>query len=117
MKKSVVKSIGEQAISKKEPIIILFDESATEGIKNFSVIQSFEEKDNKELKAGDKLFFDNQEYQIKQVGPLANKNLQEMGHVTVVFKEAEGDDDLANALYVEPYIFPEIKEGTVITYA
>ena len=117
MKRSVVKSIGEHAISEKEPIIILFDESATEGIKKFSVIQSFEENNEKELKAGGIISFDNQEYNIKEVGPLANKNLQEMGHVTVVFKETTGEDELANALYVEPFTLPKIKEGTVITYA
>ena len=70
-----------------------------------------------ELKEGDKIFFDEQEYTITQVGPLANENLQTMGHVTAVFKEVAAEDEMANALYLEPFHLPTIKEGTVITYA
>lgn len=117
MKKSVVKSIGKNAIHPKDPLIILFDESATDALKNVSVIQKFDELNDHLLKAGDTLSFDEQEYKITQVGPLANENLQAMGHVTVVFKEFTAEDEMANALYVEPFILPEIIEGTVITYA
>lgn len=117
MKKSVVQFIGKNAIHPKDPLIILFDESATEALKNVSVIQKFEEQTLREIKVGDVLSFDEQEYTITQVGPLANDNLQAMGHVTVVFKEVGENDEMANALYVEPFILPKIKEGTVITYA
>jgi len=115
--KSIVKSIGEQAINENESLLILFDETATEELKKFSIIQSFEEKNTKELKEGSKIKFDEQEYTIKHVGPIANKHLQSMGHVTIVFNESPKEDKLANALYVEPYTLPKIKVGTNITYA
>ncbi|MEG2254219.1 MAG: PTS glucitol/sorbitol transporter subunit IIA [Vagococcus sp.] len=116
MKKSVVTHIGEEAISVKDPLIILFDNSATEALKAVSVIQEFETKEELELIVGGKLLFDEQEYSIKQVGPIANDNLKSMGHVTVFFKEITEDDMSANAVYVEPYIVPEIKKGTIISY-
>lgn len=117
MKKSVVQSVGKNAIRPKDPLIILFDESATEALKNVSVIHSFDENTQVELKVGGTITFGEQEYKITQVGPLANENLQAIGHVTVVFKEVAEDDEMANALYVEPFILPEIESGTVITYA
>lgn len=116
MMKSVVKSIGEQAISEKEPLLILFDESATDELKKFSVVQAFEGESRKALEVGSSISFDEQNYTVTQVGPIANKHLQSMGHVTVVFKETAEEDQLANALYVAPFILPEIKTGTIITY-
>lgn len=117
MKKAIVKSIGKEAISEKEPLIILFDESATEALKNFSVIQQFETKTEKALTVGDSLSFDKQEYKIVQVGPLADENLASMGHVTLVFKEFDQDNKLDNALYLEPHELPTIQVGTVIQYS
>ncbi|MDT2815131.1 PTS glucitol/sorbitol transporter subunit IIA [Vagococcus carniphilus] len=114
---SVVMSIGKEAISQKEPLLILFNESATEELRKFSVIQQFKSKDIKKIVVGDCLFFDDQKYTIKSVGPVANQHLEEMGHVSIVFKEAGSEDQLANALYVEPFELPNIKEGTVIRYA
>lgn len=116
MMKSIVKSIGEQAINEKEPLLILFDESATDELKKFSVIQEFEGKTRKSLTKGSIISFDDQEYKVTQVGPVANEHLQSMGHVTVVFKETADEDQLVNALYVEPFKLPTIKSGTVITY-
>ena len=37
-----VTAIGENAISKKDPMIILFGEQATEEIRTVAIIQSFE---------------------------------------------------------------------------
>lgn len=116
MMQSVVKSIGAEAINKEEPLLILFDTSATESLKKHAVIQEFNEQAIKEIKVGDTLRFDDQEYKITQVGPVANQYLKEMGHVSIVFKEIGTEDQLANALYVEPFELPVIKEGTTITY-
>ena len=117
MKKSIVTAIGAEALNEQEPLIILFDNSATEELKKFSVIQEFELTNTKEINVGNTLSFDHQEYTITHVGPLANEHLTAMGHVTVVFKEIEDDHQLVNALYVSPHTLPVIKEGTVITYA
>ena len=117
MMQSVVKSIGAEAVNKEEPLLILFDTSATEALKKHAIIQDFEEQEIKAVKVGDTIRFDEQEYKIIQVGPVANQHLKAMGHVSVVFKNSETEDQLANALYVEPFVLPVIKEGTIITYA
>ncbi len=113
-----VTSIGEQAISKKDPIIILFGEQATEDLRSVSIIQSFKEnQDRVELKPGQSVFFDDQEYTILEVGALANENLNTIGHVTVDFSEVPSEDRLASGLYLKPFKLPKIEIGSTIHYA
>ena len=70
-----VTSIGPQAISEQDPIIILFGEEATEDIRQVSVIQAFEDgREMIELKKGQTIKFDNQSYTIEAVGSLAVDN-------------------------------------------
>lgn len=116
MMKSIVTSIGKEAVNKEEPILILFDETATEELKKFSIIQKFMTKELVEIEEGNTISFDEQEYQVVKVGPLANKSLEEMGHVTIVFQHLDIEHQLDNALYLEPSVLPKITEGTVITY-
>ncbi|SEK44141.1 PTS system, glucitol/sorbitol-specific IIA component [Carnobacterium iners] len=111
-------SIGEQAISKKDPIIILFGEQATEDLRSVSIIQSFkEDRDKVELTIGQSVFFDNQEYIILEVGSLANENLNTIGHVTLDFSEVPSEDRLASGLYLKPFKVPKIEVGSIIHYA
>ncbi len=114
MVKSVVTEIGKNALG-TDDIIILFNEEATESLKNFSVIQQVDSK-SFNLSEGSQISFDEQIYNIVKVGALANKHLEELGHVTLVFKDPKETDELVNALFLEPYTLPDIKEGTVITY-
>nr|WP_034553319.1 PTS glucitol/sorbitol transporter subunit IIA [Carnobacterium funditum] len=113
-----VKAIGEHAISKKDPIIILFGEQATEDLRSVSIIQSFKEDQSRvELKPGYSVFFDDQEYTILEVGSLANENLNTIGHVTLDFSEVPSEDRLASGVYLKPFKLPKIEIGTIIHYA
>ncbi|WP_414838773.1 PTS glucitol/sorbitol transporter subunit IIA [Carnobacterium sp. TMP28] len=113
-----VTSIGEQAISKKDPIIILFGEQATKDLRSVSIIQSFKEGQEKvKLMPGKSVFFDDQEYTILEVGSLANEHLNTIGHVTLHFSEVPSEDRLASGLYLKPFKVPKIKVGSMIHYA
>lgn len=116
MIKSVVKQIGEHAMDAKDEMIILFGEKVTEEIEKVSVIQQVETNGPFNLEVGDTILFDDQEYYIVKIGSVSNRHLESMGHVTLMFKDPEGMDELSNAIYLEPYTFPKINEGTIITY-
>ena len=113
-----VTAIGENAISKKDPMIILFGEQATEEIRTVAIIQSFEkEKETVKLKPGQKISFDEKIYTIKTVGSLANENLNTIGHVTLSFSEVPEDDRIESGIYLTPYELPELTIGTKISYS
>ncbi|MEI5992914.1 PTS glucitol/sorbitol transporter subunit IIA [Candidatus Enterococcus mansonii] len=114
--KAIVTEIGPQALDEKEPIIILFGESATEGLKEYSVIQKFQETQALEMKKGDQLKIDDKEYTITYVGSFANNNLNSIAHVTLIFDEVPKEEAIANGLYLSPSELPKIKVGTTIDY-
>lgn len=114
--KAVVTEIGARALDEKEPMILLFGESATDALKEYSVIQKFQEKKFLEVKKGDLLKIDEQEYMIDCVGPFANENLNSISHVTLVFAEVPKEDAIVNGLYLTPDVFPTIKVGSIIEY-
>lgn len=114
--KAVVTEIGVQALDEKEPMIILFGESATDSLKEYSVIQKFEETQSLDMKKGDRLKIDEQEYTIQYVGPFANKNLNSIAHVTLVFADGPKEDAIVNGLYLAPSKLPTINIGTIIEY-
>ncbi|MGX4685573.1 PTS glucitol/sorbitol transporter subunit IIA [Vagococcus sp. JNUCC 83] len=116
MIKSIVKQVGQYSMDAKDEMIILFGEKVTEELEKFSVIQKINSNDAFDLEVDGTIAFDDQEYRIVQIGSVANKHLDSMGHVTLMFKSPEGMDELSNAIYLEPYTFPKISEGTVITY-
>lgn len=116
MIKAVVKQIGEHSMDSKDEMIILFGEKVTEELEKYSVIQKIETDEPFDLEVGHTILFDDQEYHIVKIGSVANKHLDTMGHVSLMFKNPEGMDELSNAIYLEPYTFPKIEKGTVITY-
>lgn len=112
-----VTSIGPQAISEKDPIIILFGEEATEDIRQVSVIQAFEkESEAIDLKEGHMIKFDDQAYTIEAVGSLAVDNLNSIGHITLSFTDVPAEDQLGNGIYLSPKTLPVISVGTKISY-
>lgn len=114
--KAVIKEIGSHAFDGTEKMIILFGETATEALKEYSVIQGFEEKAPLELTVGDLIRIDEQEYTITEVGPFANSNLNSISHSTLVFEAAPEEDVIVNGLYLEPYELPQIEVGSIIEY-
>lgn len=116
---STVTAIGAHAISKKDAMIILFGDSATDALRDVSVIQEFDQPDKAKkmvLKHGDHLYIDDIKYRVNGVGKLTNANLQQIGHATLIFKPMPDRDALGNAIYLIPTAIPTFKVGTVIRY-
>lgn len=117
MKKVKVIQIGEQAISKEEPILVLFNNQATEEIKKFSIIHEEDDKsDTFNIEEGSQVIIDNQTYQVEKVGHMVNDSLASMGHATLVFKKIGEVDELPNMIYLSPNKLPIVTENTLIAF-
>ncbi|MGX7196708.1 PTS glucitol/sorbitol transporter subunit IIA [Enterococcus olivae] len=115
MQQGKILAIGEQAIDKKENMLIFFGQKVTEGLRPYSIIQEIEDAQAIELKVGATILFGDQEYRTTYVGHLANQNLQTIQHVSFVFS-AVPTDKLSGSVYLTPAKLPEIAEGMTITY-
>lgn len=111
-----VKEIGSQAIT-DDVMLILFNDTATDALKMYSIIQEVSGTPTFDLKEKDKISFDGQEYEITYVGSMANHNLTDISHVTLIFDDAPDVDSIANGIYLTPKKLPVISEGTTITYS
>ncbi|MDR2833323.1 MAG: PTS glucitol/sorbitol transporter subunit IIA [Streptococcaceae bacterium] len=112
---STILSIGTNAISKNENILIFFNESATELIKEHSIIQRFATNEFQTLEKGDFISFGEQQYTIEHVGKNVLEQLQELGHVTFFFGNGP-KEELINAITLVEERLPEILVGMKVTY-
>lgn len=113
MYKTLVKKIGEEAESfKDEKMIILFGENAPEELVDFCYTIEVNNLSN-EISEDQYVYFDNNAYKIKKVGTSVNKNLRDLGHITVKF-DGSISAEQSGTLYVENKEMPKIQEGTVI---
>lgn len=116
--KATITAIGAQALSAKDPMVILFDESASPELREVALIQRFASTAAQQslvLATGDSLIMAGKEYPITHIGQLVNENLQTIGHITLIFG-SEGPRDLQNALYLSEKVKPDFKTGTEIVY-
>ena len=75
MFKANVVSIGENAISDTEPIIILFGEnSITDNLEKVSVVQRFENVQSADITINNEIKIDDQVYTVKFKGDLVDSN-------------------------------------------
>jgi len=113
---ATVQSIGDQAISEHEPILIFFDETATAAIQNIAVIQKFDGKSEPvTITVGNSIKIDDQAYTVAYAGELVNANLNSIGHATLYFT-AVPEKPMQNGIYLAPATMPQLKVGSVITY-
>ncbi|WP_027415375.1 PTS glucitol/sorbitol transporter subunit IIA [Aneurinibacillus terranovensis] len=116
MKKSVVSQIGPMALEfEEEKVLIFFGPQAPEELKEVAVIHEIHEHHEKPISAGDTLMIDDQTYHIVKVGTEANKNLNELGHISIYFTEAP-EDVLPGSIYATPHVYPKIVEGSQIEF-
>lgn len=109
--------IGKDAVSEKEPILVLFGENASTAIEDVSVLQSFNEKPaDFRLKNGDEIVIGEQIYTIEHIGKNVNHNLQSLGHITLIFQAFNPERFLETSVYVSPYQLPQLKVGMEIKY-
>jgi len=116
---ATVTAIGPEALSPTDPMVILFDDTATKALRQVTLIQDFDDRTGLSaitLATGDKLTIDGQDYALTYVGKLANENLHSIGHVALVFSDVPEHDRLENALYLAPTTVPAFHVGTTIVY-
>ena len=116
---ATVTAIGKDALSSKDPMIILFGPQATDALRDVAVIQQFADKSALEklvIKEGDQLTIDDETFEMTYVGQLANSNLKAIGHVTLLFQAVPADNPMQNAIYLKPTHRPTFKVGTTLTY-
>lgn len=108
-----ITQIGKNAIN-DENILVLFGETITPDLLDVSIVQKKLDEELITLKKGGQLIFGDQVYQVNGVGPLANENLNEIGHATVFFQEDVGV--IPNGIYVTPEKLPDLEVGMKISY-
>ncbi|SJZ36906.1 PTS system, glucitol/sorbitol-specific IIA component [Pilibacter termitis] len=112
--KSVITEIGRNALSESDKMLLFFDESATEFIREVSVIQRLENEEEITVEQGDIISFGEQKYNVTEVGAVANHNLNEIGHVAFLFGKQQ--EEFAGGIYLEPNTPPKIEVGMEIFY-
>jgi len=113
---ATVQSIGDQAVSKQEPILIFFDTTATAAIQNIAVIQKFDDQAAQvNVAVGSTITFDDQVYTVAYAGELVNANLNSIGHATMYFTDVPAKP-MQNGIYLTPSTMPVLKAGSTITY-
>lgn len=116
MAKSIITEIGSIVPEfKEEKVIILFGPMATLDLREICVIHEFHKKPNQTLVEGKEFTLGKHKYTIKQVGSEANKNFEELGHISIYFKQSD-DGILPGAIEVEPAVFPDLNIGDDICF-
>lgn len=108
-----VTNIGPEAeLFKEEKMLILFGDNAPEGLAEYcyNIVMA---KSNEDITPEMSLTFDDTSYQITAVGNVVDKNLNELGHITVKFT-GETEAEMAGTLYVEKAEMPQLTVGTKI---
>ena len=116
MIKSEVKEIGEFAFFEDVPVLILFNTTAPEGLREVCVIHDFQDDPNEQmLQEGSKILFGDQPYVVEQIGHLANSSLLELGHVSLYF-DLGNEELLPGSVALHPNVVPEVNVGDIIQF-
>ena len=115
MYKSKVIEIGELVPQfAEQQLVVIFGPTAPDELKEICVIHEVEQNDDPEpLKVGGTITFGDQKFHIDAVGSMANANLQELGHLSVYFRNQAGET-LPGAISASPAGFPDVKVGDYI---
>lgn len=120
MVKSKVIEIGEFADFDDVDVVILFNNSAPEGLREVSIIHEYLDEvtttSNDLLKNGSAVKFGDQIYTVKQIGHVANGTLKELGHASFYFGIDEEDELLPGSVLLDPAIKPNISVGDYIEF-
>ncbi|MDT2597540.1 PTS glucitol/sorbitol transporter subunit IIA [Enterococcus dongliensis] len=116
MVKTKITEIGSMVPAfEEERLIILFGPKATPELRDISVIHEVEEQPNDSISIGGKLKIGNKEYTIEEVGSQANSNFDELGHISIYFRNEVGEI-LPGAIIVSPGEFPSFEVGDEIEF-
>ncbi|MCO7127238.1 PTS glucitol/sorbitol transporter subunit IIA [Sporolactobacillus shoreicorticis] len=111
--KTEIKSIGKLAKEfLQEKMLILFGNEAPEGLKDYCFginVTSVHDQ----IQTGQYVSIDKSKFKITAVGRLVQKNLADLGHITMKF-DGSTKANLAGTLYLESKPIPNIGIGTQI---
>ncbi|MBW9171875.1 PTS glucitol/sorbitol transporter subunit IIA [Clostridium estertheticum] len=108
-----VKEIGLNAKEfLNEEIIVLFGFNAPPDLRPYCFLIE-QNKLEESIEVDDTLFINNDSYKIIAVGDQVNKNLKDLGHITINFK-GDTNNLMAGSLYVEKKAISNIDVGTKI---
>ena len=110
-----ISAIGEAALAEEDNLVLFFGPTVTEGLRPYAVVQEITQPEQITLRIGRQILFGGESYQIQAVGSLAEKNLKEIGHVTLVFGEV-AQPELVTAIYLSPAKLPDFAVGQLIQY-
>lgn len=116
MQQGIITEIGAQAIDEQEKILIFFGETATSGLREYTIIQKISEPEKIAIAIGDTITFGEQSYQVNHLGNLVLNNLHDIQHVTFIFNEVPAEDVIGNGVYLTPSELPKIEVGMTVTY-
>jgi len=108
-----VNEVGPNALDFLEQnMMVLFGKNAPQELKPYCFLVDVNELQG-DIQTGDYFTVDNEKYKITAVGAQVEKNLNDMGHITVSFS-GETEAELAGTLYVEHKEIKPAAEGTDI---
>ncbi|RPA60761.1 PTS sorbitol transporter subunit IIA [Aerococcus agrisoli] len=106
--------IGAQAeLFQAENMILLFGKDASQDLAEYC-FNIYVNQLEDHIEPGMTVKFDDNSYEITAVGNVVEKNLVDLGHITINFNGAT-TADLAGTLYVEAKPLPNIEVGTAIS--
>lgn len=113
MYNTYIKSIGKDAnVFSEEKMIILFGDNAPQELVDYCYIIELNPVEEK-ITENCQLFIDEYVYNITKVGNSVQKNLNDLGHITLKF-DGSTEAEQSGTLYLEESQLPEIKEGTTL---
>lgn len=108
-----VREIGPNAIEfLSSGMVVLFGFNAPPELRPYCFLINQNELQDS-IKNGDTISIDDAEYSIIAVGDHVNKNLRDLGHITIDFRGVP-DDIMAGSLYIEKKPISDIHVGTKI---
>ncbi|ERL04290.1 PTS glucitol/sorbitol transporter subunit IIA [Mitsuokella sp. oral taxon 131] len=111
---TVVQELGVQVHAFKEArMLILFNENAPKELREYCVLHCGNKLEDT-VRAGDVFCLGKEEYRIVFVGSEVQKNLRDLGHITLRFNGNEEGESLEGSLYLESKGVADVKVGDEI---
>lgn len=111
---TTVNNIGSEAeLFKAEQMVVLFGEDAPADLADYCYNIKVNPLEGN-IEVGKQIYFDDTAYSITAVGNVVEKNLSDLGHITIRFN-GESEAELGGTLYVEEKVLPNINVGTQIS--
>lgn len=93
-----------------EKMLILFKDNAPEELADYCVLHSGNELTDT-VREHDFFVIGNTEYQVVYVGTEVQKNLRDLGHITLRFNANEEGESLEGSLYLEDKVIVPVNIG------